>query len=48
MSKYGINVPKGVAISSLDEVPKVISEAFPDKDEVNTQNFADWCLNNLS
>lgn len=34
MSKYGINVPKGVAISSLDEVPKVISEAFPDKDEV--------------
>ncbi|KAF5741834.1 succinyl-CoA ligase [Tripterygium wilfordii] len=34
MSKYGINVPKGVAVSSLDEVKKAIQDVFPNENEV--------------
>ncbi|KAF5738974.1 succinyl-CoA ligase [Tripterygium wilfordii] len=34
MSKYGINVPKGVAVSSIDEVKKAIQDAFPNENEV--------------
>lgn len=34
MSKYGINVPKGVAVSSVDEVRKAIQEVFPNDSEV--------------
>ncbi|KAJ8527212.1 hypothetical protein K7X08_029689 [Anisodus acutangulus] len=34
MSKYGINVPKGVAVASLDEVKKSIQEVFPNQSEV--------------
>ncbi|CAO2831169.1 unnamed protein product [Amaranthus hypochondriacus] len=34
MSKYGVNVPKGVAVSSVAEIQKAIKEAFPGHDEV--------------
>ncbi|EEF32531.1 succinyl-CoA synthetase beta chain, putative [Ricinus communis] len=34
MSKYGINVPKGVAAASIDEVRKAIQDVFPDKSEL--------------
>lgn len=34
MGKYGINVPKGVAASSVDEVKKAIQDVFPNENEV--------------
>lgn len=34
MGKYGINVPRGVAAGSLDEVKKAIQEVFPNQSEV--------------
>ncbi|KAK6788369.1 hypothetical protein RDI58_016894 [Solanum bulbocastanum] len=34
MGKYGINVPKGVAVASLDEVKKAIQDVFPNQSEV--------------
>ncbi|KAL0383642.1 UNVERIFIED_CONTAM: Succinate--CoA ligase [ADP-forming] subunit beta, mitochondrial [Sesamum calycinum] len=34
MSKHGINVPRGVAVSSVDEVKKVLQEVFPNHSEV--------------
>ncbi|KNA24588.1 hypothetical protein SOVF_014310 [Spinacia oleracea] len=34
MSKYGVNVPKGLAISSVDEVQKAIKDSFSGQDEV--------------
>ncbi|KAJ8899418.1 hypothetical protein K2173_018392 [Erythroxylum novogranatense] len=34
MGKYGINVPKGVAVSSADEIKKAIQEVFPNQSEV--------------
>ena len=34
MGKYGVNVPKGVAVSSLDEVRKAIQGVFPNENEV--------------
>ncbi|XP_055830001.1 succinate--CoA ligase [ADP-forming] subunit beta, mitochondrial [Solanum dulcamara] len=34
MGKYGINVPKGVAFASLDEVKKAIQDVFPNQNEV--------------
>ena len=34
MSKYGINVPKGVAAASIDEVRKAIQDVFPNESEV--------------
>ncbi|OAY71836.1 Succinyl-CoA ligase (ADP-forming) subunit beta, mitochondrial [Ananas comosus] len=34
MSKYGINVPKGVAVSSVDEVKDAIKSFFPNENEV--------------
>ncbi|KAJ8559347.1 hypothetical protein K7X08_003405 [Anisodus acutangulus] len=34
MGKYGINVPKGVAVASLEEVKKSIQEMFPNQSEV--------------
>lgn len=34
MSKHGINVPKGVAVSSVDEVKKAIQDVFPNETEV--------------
>lgn len=35
MGKYGVNVPKGVAASSLEEVKKAIQEVFPNESEVS-------------
>lgn len=34
MSKHGINVPKGVAVGSVDEVRKAMREVFPNQSEV--------------
>lgn len=34
MSKHGINVPKGVAVGSIDEVRKALREVFPNQSEV--------------
>lgn len=39
MAKYGINVPKGLAVASVDEVKKAIQDAFPDHKEVNFDKF---------
>ncbi|MBA0702996.1 hypothetical protein Goari_005540, partial [Gossypium aridum] len=33
MNKYGINVPKGVAVSSIDEVKEAVKSAFPNENE---------------
>ncbi|GFZ13533.1 ATP citrate lyase (ACL) family protein [Actinidia rufa] len=34
MSKHGINVPKGVAVGSVEEVRKAIQDAFPNESEL--------------
>ncbi|KAL9257926.1 Succinate--CoA ligase [ADP-forming] subunit beta, mitochondrial-like protein [Drosera capensis] len=34
MSKYGINVPNGVAVSSLDEVKNAVKNVFPNQSEI--------------
>jgi succinyl-CoA synthetase beta subunit len=34
MSKYGVNVPRGVAVSSVEETRKAIKEAFPNQNEL--------------
>lgn len=34
MGKHGINVPRGVAVSSVDEIKKVIQDVFPKENEV--------------
>ncbi|GAB2251876.1 hypothetical protein Droror1_Dr00004723 [Drosera rotundifolia] len=34
MSKYGINVPKGVVVSSLDEVKNAVKNVFPNQSEI--------------
>ena len=39
MAKYGINVPKGVAVSSVEEIKKTIQDTFPGKSEVNYYYF---------
>lgn len=38
MSKYGINVPKGVAVGSLNEVKKAIQDVLPNQNEVIRQS----------
>ncbi|ONK80636.1 uncharacterized protein A4U43_C01F20030 [Asparagus officinalis] len=42
MSKHGINVPRGVAVSSTEEVRKAIKDVFPGEKEivVNSQILA--------
>jgi succinyl-CoA synthetase beta subunit len=40
MGKYGVNLPKGVAVSSLDEVKKAIQDVFPGESEVITISIA--------
>ena len=35
MGKYGVNVPKGVAVSSVDEV-RVVKATFPNENEVDS------------
>ena len=39
MSKHGINVPKGVAVGSVEEVRKAIQDAFPNESEVIVLEF---------
>lgn len=34
MSKYGVNVPKGIVVSSVAEVKQAIRDAFPEEKEV--------------
>ncbi|MQM13077.1 hypothetical protein Taro_045999, partial [Colocasia esculenta] len=34
MGKYGINVPKGVAVSSAEEIKKTIQDVFPNEKEL--------------
>ncbi|XP_019165353.1 PREDICTED: succinate--CoA ligase [ADP-forming] subunit beta, mitochondrial isoform X3 [Ipomoea nil] len=34
MGKYGINVPKGVAVGSIGEVKKAIQDVFPNENEI--------------
>ncbi|KAL6208803.1 hypothetical protein ACLB2K_019748 [Fragaria x ananassa] len=34
MSKYGVNVPRGVAVGSVDEIKKVIESTFPNQSEL--------------
>ncbi|KAL2906847.1 Succinate--CoA ligase [ADP-forming] subunit beta mitochondrial [Bienertia sinuspersici] len=34
MGKFGVNVPRGVAVASVDEIPKAIKDTFPGQDEV--------------
>lgn len=34
MGKYGVNVPKGVTVSSIDEIKKAIQDVFPNQSEV--------------
>ncbi|XP_054802684.1 succinate--CoA ligase [ADP-forming] subunit beta, mitochondrial [Prosopis cineraria] len=34
MSKHGINVPRGVAVSSVEEVRKAIKDVFPNENEL--------------
>lgn len=34
MSKYGVNVPRGVAVSSVEETRKAIKDVFPGQNEV--------------
>lgn len=40
MSKHGINVPKGVAVGSVDEVRKALREVFPNQSQVVPWNVA--------
>lgn len=35
MGKYGINVPKGVAVASTEEVKTALKDVFPSEKEVS-------------
>lgn len=43
MGKYGINVPKGVAVGSIGEVKKAIQDIFPNENEVILKNILNVC-----
>lgn len=45
MGKFGINVPKGVAVSSVEEVRKAIQTTFPNEKEVSF-HINSFCLCN--
>ncbi|GMY06316.1 Succinate--CoA ligase [ADP-forming] subunit beta, mitochondrial [Fagus crenata] len=34
MGKYGVNVPKGIAVSSVEELRKAIQDVFPNESEL--------------
>lgn len=34
MGKYGINVPKGVAVASVEEAKEAVQRVFPNEKEV--------------
>lgn len=44
MGKHGVNVPKGVAVSSVGEVKKAIQEVFPNEREVSSKCVIFPCL----
>lgn len=44
MGKYGINVPKGIAVSSAEEIKKAIHDAFPNEKEVISFSSAEVIL----
>lgn len=44
MAKYGVNVPKGVAVSSVDEIKKAMQDVFPNQSEVIVCNSRHWCV----
>lgn len=46
MGKHGINVPKGVAVGSVEEVRKAIREVFPNQSEVVLCNIS-WVFDPL-
>lgn len=39
MSKHGVNVPRGVAVSSVEEIRKAIKDFFPNENEVIHARF---------
>lgn len=39
MSKHGVNVPKGIAVASVEEVRKAIKDTFAGQDEVISADF---------
>lgn len=47
MSKHGINVPKGVAVGSLDEVKKALRDVFPNQSEVMQAKYLLYFLDLL-
>lgn len=47
MSKHGINVPKGVAVGSVDEVKKALQDVFPNQSEVTQTKQVSYFLNLL-
>lgn len=34
MGKHGVNVPRGAAASSIEEVKKIVKDMFPNESEV--------------
>lgn len=40
MSKFGVNVPKGVVVSSAKEIAAVLKEDFPDDKEVHARSLS--------
>lgn len=46
MSKFGVNVPKGVVISSPSEVSEVIKKHFPNNTEVCSKFYGLWIFGN--
>ena len=43
MGKYGVNVPKGIAVSSVEELRKAIQDVFPNESEVIVCNSRHCC-----
>lgn len=43
MSKHGINVPRGVAVGSVDEVRKTLRDVFPNQSDVMHGNHI-FCI----
>jgi hypothetical protein len=43
MGKYGINVPRGAAAGSVQELKDVLNNTFPNEKEVTTHGFPILC-----
>ena len=50
MSKFGVNVPKGVVVSSTSEISKVLEENFPNDTEVTRSYslFGYYCTHSVA